>query len=99
MSGALEIRSLALVKVTSNSGYQDRALPEDENFMEVVFVRGQVLTEDQGIVDADKAEKKITQQLIHQTLERFPSIAETKGHAEKLIHPKEGDDGSLLHVL
>ena len=62
-------------------------------------MRREFLGEDKNVIHIDKAEGKITQNLIHEALERVTSVPEAKRHAKKLKHPKGDDDGGLLEKL
>ena len=37
--------------------------------------------------------------MIHKVLKYVACISKSKGHQQELVHPKGGDDGSLLDVL
>ena len=72
---------------------------EAKNLLEMIHMRREILGEDKDVIHVDKAESKITQNLIHKALERVSSISEAKGHAKQFEHPIGGDDGGLLDVL
>ena len=60
-----------------------------------VFIR----TKDQNVIDVNKAEYKVTYDLIHHSLESVPGIPETKGKAEKLERTEWCDDRHFLNVI
>ena len=65
----------------------------------MVHMRRVIPGEDKVVIHVDKAERKITQNLIHKALEHLTSASEAKGHVKEFKHPKRGDDGGLLDVL
>ena len=78
---------------------QAMLLTEDKKLPETDHMRGEVLGEDKDVIHIDKAEGKITQNLIHEALEHVTSIPDAKRNAKKFEHPKGGDDGGLLDIL
>ena len=72
---------------------------KDKNLSEMIHMRREILGEDKDVIHVDKAEGKITQNLIRKALERVTSVSEAKEPAKKFKHHKGGDDGSLLYVL
>ena len=67
---------------------------EYKNLPKVIHMRREVSAEDKY-----EAEWKITQNLIHEVLERVTSVPEAKRYSKKFQHSKRGDDGGLLDVL
>jgi hypothetical protein len=70
-----------------------------ENLAEMDMVRVHVRAGHEQVIDIDKAEWQPTQHLIHKTLQRLCSIAETKRHAYELEEPERSDHGCLWDVL
>ena len=60
---------------------------EDKNLPEMIHMRTEILGENKDVIYLEKAEGKITQNLIHKALERDTSIPEAKRHAKKFKHP------------
>ena len=71
---------------------------EEKNLSEMILMRREILGKEKDVIHIDEAEWKITQNLIHKTLERVTSISESKGHAKKMEHPKGGPDGCRRKV-
>ena len=65
----------------------------------MIHMKREILREDKDVIHVDKAEQKITQNLIHKVLEHVTSVSGAKEHAKKFEHPKGGDDSGLLEVL
>ena len=72
---------------------------EDKNLPEMIHMRRDVLGEDKDVIQVDKAEGKITQNLIHKALEHVAGVSEDKRPAKKFKHSKGGDDGGLFDIL
>ena len=56
-------------------------LAETKNLREVVNVGGEVLGEDQDIIQLDKTEQKLIQNMVNHALKSVSSIPESKGHS------------------
>ena len=61
---------------------------EKKNLSEMIHIRREIPREDKNVIHVDKAEWKITQNLIHKALEHVTNISEVKGHAKKFEHPE-----------
>ena len=53
----------------------------------------------QDVIKVDKDAVQPLQHLIHKALEELSGILEPKGHPQKLLQPKGGDDRCLGDVL
>ena len=87
-------------KLTLGKANGEAMLPaETKNLLEVIHVGGEVLGEDQDIVQVDKTDGNITQNKVHHALKGVSSVLKPKRHPQKFEHSKGSNDGSLLNVL
>ena len=69
-------------KLTLRKAKCETMLPaETEDFTEVVYMGGEILAEDENLVNVDRAEGQFSQDKVHHMLESIPSILEAKQHA------------------